>query len=100
MKVLTLGAAAVLALGIGLAACSPSGERDDETSTTASDQAVDTGAMAPSDGSMTQPVDGTMGSEGTAPGTTGTNPGGTPDAQAPDDQPNASDTGTGTPPVQ
>lgn len=99
MKVLTLSAAAVLALGLGLAACSPSEETDDETSTTASDQAVDAGAMAPSDGSMTQPANGTLGSEGTPPGTTGTNPG-TPATQTPDDQPNASDTGTGTPPVQ
>jgi len=67
MKVLTLSAAAVLALGLGLAACSPSEETDDETSTTASDQAVDAGAMAPSDGSMTQPANGTLGSEGTPP---------------------------------
>lgn len=107
MKRLLISAAGLLALGV--AACSPAGENESQTSPAASDTAADTGTMAPSEGSIAQPSDGSMtGNTGTTStgatsgGNMGTNPDGSPMSQSPDDQTNGTGTGTAgnTPPVQ
>lgn len=102
MKILTISAAGLFALS--LAACSPAGEGEGQTSSTTGDTSADATTMPPADSTMMPPADGSMaGSTGTSAnggmaGTTGTNPDGTSMTPAPDGQ----TTGTPgtTPPVQ
>ena len=96
MKILTISAVGLFALS--LAACSPAGDGEGQTSSTTGDTSADATTMPPADSTMMPPADGTMaGSTGTASnGTmTGTNPDGTPMTPAPDGQ--TSDTASGTP---